>query len=143
MPPYGICDVLWSADDSFVKRTNASQLTEQQEAPYNKTDAPHRHTAVGGRNMPSYVKDKQDILVRLRRMEGQLKGIQRMVESDKYCVDVLNQLSSIIAATQKVAAIIMEDHIRGCVRDALTQDERSDEYVNELVKVVERFTNRK
>ena len=97
---------------------------------------------IGGKRMPSYVKDKQEILVRLRRMEGQLKGIQKMVEEDKYCVDVLNQLSSIIAATQKVAAIIMTDHIKGCVRDALTRNENSEEYVNELVSVVERFTRK-
>jgi DNA-binding FrmR family transcriptional regulator len=89
--------------------------------------------------MPSYLKDKQEILVRLRRMEGQLKGIQRMIEQDKYCVDVLNQLSSVIAATQKVAAILLQDHIRGCVRDALSGDEHGDDYVNELVTVVERF----
>ncbi len=89
--------------------------------------------------MPSYLKDKQEILVRLRRMEGQLKGIQRMVKEDKYCVDVLNQLSSVIAATQKVAAIILQDHIRGCVRDALSQDERGDDSINELMTVVERF----
>ncbi len=92
--------------------------------------------------MSSYAKDKQEILVRLRRMEGQLKGIQRMIEEDKYCVDVLNQLSSVIAATQKVAVIILQDHIRGCVRDALTRDEHSDDYVNELVTVVERFTRK-
>lgn len=92
--------------------------------------------------MLSYAKDKQAILVRLRRMEGQLKGIQRMVEGDKYCVDVLNQLSSVIAATQKVAAIILQDHIRGCVRDALSRDEHSDDYINELVTVVERFTRK-
>ncbi len=89
--------------------------------------------------MPSYAKDKQAILARLRRIEGQLKGIHRMIEEDKYCVDVLYQLSSASAATQKVAAIILQDHIRGCVRDALTRDERSDDYVNELVTVVERF----
>ncbi len=93
--------------------------------------------------MPSYLKDKKELLVRLRRMEGQLKGIQRMIEEDKYCVDVLNQLSSIIAATQKVAALILQDHIRGCVRDALNRNEHSDDYVNELVGVVERFTGRK
>ena len=92
--------------------------------------------------MPSYLKDKKEILVRLRRMEGQLKGIQRMIEVDKYCVDVLNQLSSVIAATQKVAAIILRNHIRGCVRDALSRDEHSDDYVNELVTVVERFTRK-
>ncbi|MDP2730397.1 MAG: metal-sensitive transcriptional regulator [Dehalococcoidales bacterium] len=93
--------------------------------------------------MPSYVKDKRDIVVRLKRVEGQLKGIRQMIEEDRYCVEVLNQLSSVIAATQKVAAIILQDHIRGCVRDALTRDERSDDYVNELVGVVGRFTNRK
>jgi len=92
--------------------------------------------------MPSYLQDKQEILVRLRRLEGQLKGIQRMIEEDKYCVDVLNQLSSVIAATQKVAAIILRNHIRGCVRDALSRDEHSDDYVNELVTVVERFTRK-
>jgi DNA-binding FrmR family transcriptional regulator len=75
-------------------------------------------------------------------MEGQLKGIQKMVEDEKYCVDVLNQLSSIIAATQKVATIIMKDHIKGCVRDALTRNENSEEYVNELVSVVEKFTKK-
>ncbi len=92
--------------------------------------------------MPSYLEDKQEILVRLRRMEGQLKGIQRMVKEDKYCVDVLNQLSSVIAATHKVAGIILQDHIRGCVRDALSRDEHGDDYVNELVTVVERFTRK-
>lgn len=55
--------------------------------------------------MPSYVGEKQEILVRLRKMEGQLKGIQRMVAEEKYCVDVLNQLSSVLAATRKVAGI--------------------------------------
>ena len=92
--------------------------------------------------MPSYVKDKQEILVRLRRMEGQLKGIHKMVEEDRYCVDVLNQLSSIIAASQRVAGIVMKDHIKGCVRDALTRNENSDQYINELVSVVERFTGK-
>lgn len=92
--------------------------------------------------MASYGKDKKEILVRLRRMEGQLKGIQKMIEGDKYCVDVLNQLSSIIAATRKVADIILKDHINGCVRDALTRNENSEEYVDELVSVVERFTKK-
>ncbi|MDP2920156.1 MAG: metal-sensitive transcriptional regulator [Dehalococcoidia bacterium] len=92
--------------------------------------------------MSSYEKDKREILVRLRRMEGQLKGIQKMVEEDKYCVDILNQLSSIIAATQKVSNIIMKDHIKGCVRNALATNQNSDEHVNELVEVVERFTRK-
>jgi CsoR family transcriptional regulator, copper-sensing transcriptional repressor len=93
--------------------------------------------------MPSYVKDKKEILVRLRRMEGQLQGIQRMVTEDRYCVDVLNQLASIVAAANKVSSLILGDHIRGCLRDALRSDETSDEHVNELVGVVERFTGKR
>jgi DNA-binding FrmR family transcriptional regulator len=90
----------------------------------------------------SYTEDERNIIIRLKRMEGQLKGIRKMVENGEYCVDVLNQLSSIIAATQKVANIIMKDHIKGCVRDALTRNENSEEKVNELVSVVERFTRK-
>lgn len=89
--------------------------------------------------MPSYLNDKEKILLRLRKMEGQIKGIHKMVADDKYCVDVLNQISSIIAAAHKVAAIIMKDHIQGCVRDALTHNDHSDEHINELVEVVERY----
>jgi DNA-binding FrmR family transcriptional regulator len=90
----------------------------------------------------SYTNDKDDILKRLRRMGGQLKGIQKMVEEDKYCVDVLNQLSSIVAASQAVANIILKDHIQGCLRDALTHDDHSEEHVDELISVVDRFTKR-
>jgi DNA-binding FrmR family transcriptional regulator len=93
--------------------------------------------------MASYLKDKKEILVRLRKLEGQLKGIQRMVEGEKYCVDVLNQISAVVAASQKVASIILKDHIQGCIRDALISDEHSDEHVNELLGVIERFTSKK
>lgn len=93
--------------------------------------------------MPSYLKDKKEILIRLRKLEGQLKGIQRMVEDEKYCVDVLNQISAVVAASQKVAAIILKDHIQGCIRDALIHDNHSEEHVNELLTVIERFTTKK
>jgi DNA-binding FrmR family transcriptional regulator len=94
------------------------------------------------RHTHSYTQDKKDVLVRLRRMEGQLKGIQKMIEEDQYCVDVLNQLSSIIAATQKVANIIMKDHIQGCVRNALASNDHGEEHVNELISVVEKFSKK-
>jgi len=58
-------------------------------------------------------------------------------------VDVLNQLSSIIAASHKVSAIILRDHIRGCVVDALNNNGQNEDYANELVNIVERFTGRK
>ena len=88
--------------------------------------------------MSSYAKDKDDILIRLKRMEGQLRGIQRMVEDGKYCVDILIQLSSIIAASQKVGLIILEDHIRGCVSDAISKP-KHDAAIQELVDVVQKF----
>lgn len=93
--------------------------------------------------MPSYTNDKKELLARLRKMEGQLQGIQRMIEEDRYCVDVLNQLSSVVAASHKVSAIILKDHIRGCMRDALGKNGNNDGYVNELIGVIERFTGRK
>ena len=92
--------------------------------------------------MPSYLNDKEQILLRLRKMEGQIKGIQKMVEENKYCVDVLNQISSVIAASQKVATLILKDHIKGCVKEALIRDDHSDEHINELVEVVERYTRK-
>jgi DNA-binding FrmR family transcriptional regulator len=88
--------------------------------------------------MSSYAKDKDDILIRLKRMEGQLRGIQRMVEDGKYCVDILIQLSSIIAASQKVGLIILEDHIHGCVSDAISKPNQ-DAVIQELVDVVQKF----
>ena len=84
----------------------------------------------------SYEHDKAKILARLRRMEGQVRGVQRMVEEDKYCVDVLTQISSIIAAARAVGLLVLEDHIRGCVVNA-TDDEVM---VTELTDAIERFT---
>jgi DNA-binding FrmR family transcriptional regulator len=84
----------------------------------------------------SYAADKERILARLRRMEGQVRGVQRMVEEDKYCVDVLTQLSSIIAAARSIGLLILEDHIRGCVVHA----DDPEAMVTELTDAIERFT---
>lgn len=90
--------------------------------------------------MASYETDKQQILTRLRRMEGQLRGIQRMVDKDTYCIDVLTQISSIIAAAQRVGTIVLRDHINGCVRQALTDGQDSQQAIDELVDAVNRFS---
>ena len=84
----------------------------------------------------SYSHDKAKILARLRRMEGQVRGVQRMVEEDKYCVDVLTQISSIIAAARAVGLLVLEDHIRGCVVNATD----GEVMVTELTDAIERFT---
>jgi DNA-binding FrmR family transcriptional regulator len=89
--------------------------------------------------MASYVKDKDKILARLRKIEGQIRGIQRMVEEEKYCVDVLVQISSVIAATEKVGLILLDDHIRGCVRKAVLSEDGEASF-EELIRVIQRFT---
>ena len=88
--------------------------------------------------MSSYEKDKANLQNRLRRIEGQIRGLQRMVDEDKYCVDILTQIASVLAATKKVGLIILDDHIHGCVRDAMISD-NGDPYIAELLKVLERF----
>lgn len=88
--------------------------------------------------MASYEKDLDDILKRLRRIEGQVRGVQRMVSEGQYCVDVLTQISSIRRATEQVALIVLRDHIQGCVRDSMSGD-NAEQSVDELVSAVERF----
>jgi DNA-binding FrmR family transcriptional regulator len=88
--------------------------------------------------MASYMHDKAKLLARLRRIEGQVRGLQKMIDEEQYCVDVLTQISSVNAALQKVGMIVLEDHIQGCVRTAI-QNGDGDRSVTELVDVVGRF----
>ncbi|GGK80256.1 hypothetical protein Sme01_45430 [Sphaerisporangium melleum] len=70
--------------------------------------------------MHGYSDDKQAYLTRLRRIEGQVRGLQRMVEEDAYCIDVLTQVSAATRALQAVALGLLEDHIGHCVKDAIS-----------------------
>src|SRR2546423_11436782 len=72
------------------------------------------------RAMPGYAEDKDALLRRLRRIEGQIRGLQRMVEEDAYCIDVLTQISAATRALQAVAVELLEDHLGHCVADAIT-----------------------
>ena len=93
------------------------------------------------RRSTSYAHDKAKILARLRRMEGQVRGVQRMVEGDQYCVDVLTQLSAIIAAARQTGLLVLEDHIRGCVLGTCSHNHDDQEAVlDELTGAIERFT---
>ncbi|MFA9557981.1 metal-sensitive transcriptional regulator [Evansella sp. AB-rgal1] len=83
--------------------------------------------------------EKKELIQRLRRVEGQVRGIQRMVEEDRYCVDILVQLSAITAALKKVGYNLLEDHTRGCVSHAVSNGE-GDEAINELMKVIQQFS---
>ena len=71
--------------------------------------------------MPGYVDNKQAIHKRLRRIEGQVRGLQRMVDEDKYCIDVLDQISAVTRALQAVALELLDDHLSHCVAEALTE----------------------
>ena len=71
--------------------------------------------------MYGYTKDKEDYLRRLRRIEGQVRGLQKMVEDDNYCIDILTQVSAVTRALQSVALGLMEDHLEHCVTQAAAQ----------------------
>lgn len=69
--------------------------------------------------MPGYSEDKDSVLRRLRRVEGQVRGIERMVDEDAYCIDVLTQISAATRALESVALELLGDHLGHCVRDAV------------------------
>ena len=71
----------------------------------------------------SYAADKSRLLTRLRRIEGQARGLAKMVEEDRYCIDIMQQIASMRAAADAVALVLLRDHLDGCVREAV-QDER-------------------
>ena len=92
------------------------------------------------RTSTSYAHDKAKILARLRRMEGQVRGVQRMVDEDQYCLDVLTQLSAIIAAARQTGLLVLEDHVRGCVMGSEHSDELDrEDLLTELIGAIDRF----
>ena len=88
-----------------------------------------------------YTATKEQLLARLRRIEGQIRGIEGMVEEDRYCIDVLTQISAARAALDKVALGLLDDHAHHCVIGAGTTQER-DEKTAELMDAVGRLMRR-
>ena len=91
--------------------------------------------------MRGYVINKEDYLKRLARIEGQVRGLQRMISEDKYCIDVLTQINSVNAALKGVAVGLLDEHVRHCVRSAAEQAEGqgADEMVTEATRAIERL----
>lgn len=81
---------------------------------------------------------KQDVLRRLRRIEGQVKGVQKMILDDKNCVDILTQVAAIRAAVNKVGGMILEKHSNICMQNALESDDK-EKVVKGLIDTVQRF----
>jgi CsoR family transcriptional regulator, copper-sensing transcriptional repressor len=88
-----------------------------------------------------YAMNKKDLQDRLRRIEGQVRGLQRMVDEDKYCIDILTQVSSVQAALKAVGMGLLDDHVRHCVRESLEHGE-GDQKVEELMVAVARFAGK-
>ena len=82
--------------------------------------------------------NKQGLIKRLNRIEGQARGVAKMVEEDRYCVDVLTQISAIQSALDALAMQLLESHTKGCVRSALKSG-NGDAAIDELMAVVKRF----
>ncbi len=90
--------------------------------------------------MRGYTMDKDDYLKRLRRIEGQVRGLQRMIDEDVYCIDVLTQISAATRALQSVAVGLLDQHVRHCVRDAAADDPaRADVMIEEATRAIERL----
>jgi len=89
----------------------------------------------------SYSKDKAQLVRRLSRIEGQVRGIARMIEREEYCIDILQQTAALRAAVDAVSVLVLEDHVQGCVRTAAERGE-ADRYVEEVVDVVRRTLGR-
>jgi CsoR family transcriptional regulator, copper-sensing transcriptional repressor len=84
---------------------------------------------------------RHDALLRVKRMQGQLRGIARMIEEDAYCVDVLTQLQAVSAACDAVGLRLLDDHVRTCVTDAVKSGDGTEK-LDELTNAVRRFARR-
>jgi CsoR family transcriptional regulator, copper-sensing transcriptional repressor len=91
--------------------------------------------------MYGYANGKEDLLARLRRVEGQVRGLQRMIEDDKYCIDILTQVSSATAALRAVGLGLLDEHVRHCVKESI-ESGTGDEKVDELLAAVARFAGK-
>ena len=90
--------------------------------------------------MRGYTEGRDALQKRLRRIEGQVRGLQRMVDEDAYCIDILTQVSAATRALEAVALTMLEDHLRHCVHDALAAgDADADDKITEAAEAVRRL----
>jgi DNA-binding FrmR family transcriptional regulator len=96
----------------------------------------HTETQVHG-----YTKDKDALVKRLHRIEGQVRGIERMIEGDRYCIDILTQVAAVNTALESLAFKILDEHVRHCVAGALSSGDVADAATKteELLEAVQRF----
>ena len=88
-----------------------------------------------------YTKDKSSLLTRMKKIEGLTKGIQRMIENDRYCIDIVQQLSALSAACDEVSILILQSHVEGCVANAI-REQRGEEHIKELMETIRKAMKR-
>jgi CsoR family transcriptional regulator, copper-sensing transcriptional repressor len=88
-----------------------------------------------------YAKDKDALITRLHRIEGQVRGLERMVEEDRYCIDILTQIAAVKTALENVGAKLLEDHVTHCVADAIASGDQAaaSAKATEMLDAVQRF----
>ncbi|MSO41425.1 MAG: metal-sensitive transcriptional regulator [Solirubrobacterales bacterium] len=93
---------------------------------------------MSGIEFPGYINDKDDLIKRLRRIAGQIDGLERMVEDERYCIDILTQVSAAQAALDKVALALLDDHARHCVigADASDREQRTEEMMGAVGRLI-------
>ena len=85
-----------------------------------------------------YEENREELLRRLRRIEGQVRGVQKMIEEDRYCVDVVHQVTAFSAAAREVAVMVVESHLRACAAEA-TDEARREEMIAEMSGVLSKI----
>ena len=93
------------------------------------------------RSRGRYQANKEELLTRFRRLNGQIEGIAGMVEEERYCPEVLVQLSAAIAALEKIGFILLRDHVRYCVTEGINAGQ-GEAYLDELIATIQRFAGR-
>jgi len=88
-----------------------------------------------------YAKEKEALMTRMRRIEGQAKGIEKMIEEERYCIDIVQQLNALSSAADEVALIVLQNHIEGCVTDAI-REQRGEEHIKELLATIRKAMKR-
>lgn len=81
---------------------------------------------------------KQDVLLRLRRIEGQIRGLQKMVNEERYCIEIINQITAVCRALEQAGLSVMKRHLESCVADSI-KAKNSSEKIRELIETVEKF----
>ena len=88
-----------------------------------------------------YAKDKPSLLARMKKVEGQARGIQRMIEEDRYCIDIVQQLTALSSAADEVSLLVLQGHIEGCVTDAI-REQHGEAHIKELMDTVAKAMRR-